>query len=130
MAETSGAPETPRKKQTWQPPELTAAKLAELDAEHEDVLVLRGDDEMSPWVVVIKRPSRPQTIQYKTTSRKAEGNQAVLANEQLLRQIIVWPEQHHVDAMFARWSMLADGIALDSTFKRFIGVATEAGLKG
>jgi hypothetical protein len=128
--EMAATPSVTSKKSRWTPPVLTQEIVDRLEAEHEDIIVMRGDPDMSPWVMVMKRPSRPTTLLWKSNSRKTEGQQAVIANEQLIRATVVWPEQHHVDFQIAKFSLMPDAIVNSERYRAFIGVAADADLKG
>jgi hypothetical protein len=133
MSEPNDAPSPApvlKRKASWQPPVLTQEIIDRLEAEHEDLFVMRGDPDLSPWVMVLKRPTRPQTLLWKSNSRKTEGQQAVIANEQLIRATVVWPEVHHVDAQIAKFSLMPDAIVNNDRYRAFIGVAADADLKG
>jgi hypothetical protein len=129
-SDQSPSPAPALKRKAWQPPQLTQDILDQLEAEHEDLIIMRGDPDMSPWVMVLKRPTRPQTLLWKSNSRKTDGQQAVIANEQLIRATVVWPETHHVDAQIAKFSLMPDAIVNSERYRAFIGVAADADLKG
>lgn len=112
------------KKPKYEPPKLSPERLAELEEAHDDVLVLSGS-EKAPWTVAVKRPNRQQTIAYKTHGKR----DSTTANEQLLRQISVFPTGPDLDALLARWPFLPDGIAASDPFKDFLGITTDEQVK-
>ena len=117
------------KRATFVQPTPTAEELAELEEKHGDVLHLKSDSEMSPWAVIVRRPTRPETMKFKADSRK-DGNQAVLAPEAFIRAIAVWPKSHVMDEMVAKWSMFPDGICVSPIFREFVGLQVGSDLKG
>lgn len=110
----------------YQPvPQLTDEQKASLESEHEDVLVLRGDPDMSPWLMALRRPKRQETLGYKSHAKRDQTT----ANEQLIRKIAVYPVGNDLEKQLERWPFLPDGICDDERFKRFIGITVDADLK-
>lgn len=107
------------------PIELTKEKIAELDEEHDDVLVVRGDPDMSPWVVVVRRPTRAEIKMTKSVAKRDEG----ASNEQLIRSVRVFPEPDAFEAQLNRWGFMCDAISNDASFQKFVGLSTAASLK-
>lgn len=96
-----------------------------LEDEHGDILVLKGG-EKAPWVMVVRRPTRPETLAYKGAAKKQDGT----ANEQLVRRVTVFPAGADLERQLARWPFMPDGIVDAPAFKEFIGIAADADLKG
>jgi hypothetical protein len=109
----------------YEPITIDEATIAALEEKHDDVLILKGDPEMSPWLVVVRRPTRQETLGYKSHAKKDQTT----ANEQLIKRIAVFPVGDDMDRQLARWPFLPDGIADDDKFKRFMGLSVEASLK-
>lgn len=116
---------TPPRRGGYVPVELDDATRARLEEEHGDILVLRGT-EKSPWVMVVRRPTRQETLGYKAVSKRGDGT----ANESLLRRTTVFPTGADLERQLQRWPFLADGIADSGAFREFVGIAVEADLKG
>lgn len=129
MAEDQNAAPEGAQKKPKRPPyvpiELTDDKRQELEDEHEDILVLRGT-ERAPWVIVVRRPTRQETIGYKAHARKDN----LTANEQLLARITVYPTGADYDRQVARWPFIPDGVAASKVFNEFVGIAVDESLKG
>ena len=113
----------------FEPVTLSDEDRDRLEDEHGDVLVLRGS-ERAPWLMVLRRPTRPETLAYKSQARRENANGSPgTANEALMKRITVYPEQARMDVQFARWPLLADGIADATAFREFVGIAVDADLK-
>jgi hypothetical protein len=108
----------------YTPVTLSNEDKARLEAEHEDILVLRGTD-LSPWIVALRRPKRQETIGYKTHHKR----DSTTANEQLVKRIAVFPTGADMEKQLERWPFLCDGIADSETFKDFLGLSVDASLK-
>lgn len=108
----------------FQKVELTDEKRAALEAENEDILVLSGP-EKAPWLVAIRRPTRQETIGFKTHAKRDETT----ANEQLVRRIAVFPPAVDMDRQLERWPLMCDGIGNSTSFKEFLGFTVEEHIK-
>lgn len=106
------------------PVEVTDEQIAALEAEHEDVLVLRGG-ERSPWVIVARRPTRQESIGYKTHAKKEPAT----SSEALLRRVTVAPSGADLDKQLNRWPFLCDAVVASERFQEFIGLAVSDQLK-
>lgn len=106
------------------PVKLDDAKRAELEQQYEDILVLRGGD-MAPWLVVIRRPNRKETLGYKR-SIKMEDEEA---NYEFIKRICVFPDEAKFEEQLDRWGLFCDGIAMSLAFKQFIGIAAQSQVK-
>ncbi len=100
-------------------------EMADLEAKHEDVLVLKGHPEMAPWLIVVRRPTRQESIGYKSHAKK----DSTTAGEALVRRITVFPAQAELDRILDRWPLAPDFILDDQTFKDFVGLAASSSLK-
>lgn len=129
MSETENAAPPKPRRPTFERPVPTEEELAALDEKHGDVLHIKSPSEMSPWAIVLRRPTRPETMKWKADSRR-DGNQAVLANEAFVRTLAVWPAPHVIDLMISRWSMFPDGVVTSPGFRDFIGISVDNDLKG
>jgi hypothetical protein len=107
------------------PVTLSDDQKAKLEEEHEDILVLRGNEQRAPWLVAIRRPKRTETIGYKAAAKR----DATTANEQLVRKITVYPTGADLEKQLDRWPFLCDGIADSEAFKDFLGLSTSEDLK-
>lgn len=104
---------------------ITDEEIQALDDEHEDVLVLRGP-EQAPWIVVLRRPTRQETIGYKMHAKR----DSTTANEQLIRAVCVFPKKgDDFDRQIKRWPFFVDGVADSKPFKDFVGITVENDLK-
>lgn len=117
------------KKPKFVPLTLTPEKQEELETEHEDILILQGST-MSPWLVVLRRPTRPESIGYKQHAKRSPET----ANEQLIRSICVYPDPKagkdgDFERQLARWPLFVDCVADNERFKEFIGFAVDSTLK-
>ncbi len=108
----------------YTPVTLSDEQKAALEAEHEDILVLRGG-ERAPWVVVIRRPKRQETIGYKTAAKRDNTT----ANEDFIRRIAAYPKAGEWERQLERWPFLCDGIADSNSFKEFLGLSVAEDLK-
>ena len=106
------------------PVTITDDELATLESEHEDVLKL-GGGERAPWVIVLRRPKRQETIAFKQHANR----DIATANEALVRRITVAPKGEDLEKMIDRWPFLCDAVASSEAFKDFIGLAVGAQLK-
>ena len=109
----------------YTPVNLSDEQKAALEVEHEDILVLRGKPEVSPWVVVIRRPKRQETIGYKSAVKR----DPTTANEQLLRKICVFPQAADFERQLDRWPFLCDACAGSQAFNDFLGLSVAEDLK-
>ncbi len=107
------------------PVTITDEQKASLEEKHEDILICTGDPEFSPWLVVVRRPTRQETIGFKAHAKKDETT----ANEQLVRRIAVFPSAADLDRQIERWPLLCDGISGSDKFRKFLGFNVEASLK-
>lgn len=103
---------------------ISDERLAELEAEHEDVLVMKGP-EMAPWLAVVRRPTRQETIGFKTHAKR----DSTTANEQLVRAICVFPKGEDLARQIARWPLFVDGLCDSKTFRDFVGITVDNDLK-
>lgn len=108
----------------FEPVKLDDAKRAELEQAHEDILVLRGGD-MAPWLVVLRRPNRKETVGYKRAVKMEDEE----ANYEFVKRICVFPDEAKFDEQLDRWGLFVDGIAMSPSFKQFIGLAAQAQVK-
>jgi hypothetical protein len=109
----------------YEPVKLDDATKDALEEKHEDILVLTGDAEMSPWLVVVRRPTRQETLGYKQHAKRDQTT----ANEQLIRKLTVYPSGEELEKQHTRWPFFPDGIVSDDKFSRFMGLSVEASLK-
>jgi len=109
----------------YAPITLDPVEQAALEEKHEDILILRGDQEMSPWLLVVRRPTRQETLGYKQHAKR----DSTTANEVLIRKLTVYPTGAALDAQIERWAFLCDGAVADEKFSRFMGLSVEASLK-
>lgn len=107
------------------PVQVTDEQLAAFEAEHEDILVLRGG-ERSPWTYVLRRPTRQETIGYKQHAKK----DASTASEALVRRIVLFPNAGDLDKQINRWAFSVDAVVGSDAFQEFIGLAVSDQLKG
>ena len=113
------------KKSKFVPFVITDEQIQALEDEHEDVLVLRGP-EKAPWIAVLRRPTRQETIGYKTHAKR----DSTTANEQLIRATCLFPKKgEDFDRQLARWPFFVDGLADSKSFKDFVGITVESDLK-
>lgn len=117
--------ETP-KKTKWLPPVPTKEQVEALDIENDDVLHLDGG-EMAPWHIVVRRPTRNETLVYKAAARR-EG-QSATANEGLIKKIAVFPDADAMKRICEKWALAPDGIVDSAKFKEFVGISAQADLK-
>lgn len=119
------APTRPRRA-PYEPVTLSEEKLAELEEEHEDVLVIRGS-EKAPWLVVLRRPKREEAILFKQAAKR----DSTTANEQFVRRICVYPKpgDEAFEKQVRRWALMTDGIAISPGFQEFLGITIENDLK-
>jgi len=115
---------TPKKK--FVPLTITDAQIADLDEEHEDILVLRGP-EKAPWVCVVRRPTRKETVAFKNHAKRDSAT----ANEQLIRAICVFPsgKSEDFERQLNRWPFFVDGLTDTKSFKDFVGITVEEDVK-
>lgn len=104
---------------------ISDEQKASLEEKHEDILLMRGDEEMSPWLVVVRRPTRQEIKAYKTHLTK----DATSASEMLVSRLCVYPTQDEFNRQVDRWPLLVDAVMADDKFKSFVGVSTNASLK-
>lgn len=109
----------------YTPVELSDAQKSALEAEHEEILILRGNAK-APWLVAMRRAKRPETIGYKNHAKR----DATTANEMLVRKIAVFPTDRAFEDQLERWPFLCDGIADSEPFKDFLGLSVAEDLKG
>ena len=86
---------------------------------------MQGESEMSPWLVVVRRPNRQEIKAYKTHLNK----DATSAGEMLVSRLCVYPSQDDFNRQVDRWPLLVDAILAFDKFKDFVGVSTTASLK-
>jgi hypothetical protein len=108
----------------YTPVTLSDEQKAALEADHEDILIMRGS-ERAPWLIVLRRPKRPETIGYKAHVKR----DPTTANEQLIRKISVYPKDGDFEKQIERWPFLCDGIADAEAFKDFLGLSVAEDLK-
>lgn len=108
----------------YTPVTLSDEQKAALEQEHEDILILRGG-ERAPWIVVVKRPSRKDTLAYKLFAKRDNTT----ANEEFIKRIRVFPDESAFEKQLDRWPLLCDGIADSDAFKSFLGLAVGEDLK-
>lgn len=130
--DNSNGPVTPiapqPKKPRFTPPTPSPELIAKLEDEHEDVIVIRGT-ERAPWAVILRRPTRQESILYKQHGKK-DGPQSVTANDAFVRKIAVWPEMSTLEAIIAKWPFMPDAVTSNSGFKEFVGAEGSEDLKG
>ena len=114
------------KRAPYVPVTLSEEQQQKLEDEHEDILVLRGPSAISPWLFVVRRPNRQETIGYKQAAKRDQTT----ANEVLIRRITVFPKGDDLEKQLARWPFVPDGIADNEAFKEFVGIAVDESLKG
>ncbi len=97
--------------------------LDALESKHKAILVMNGDEEMSPWTVALRRATRQESIGYKQAQQKDKTTAA----EALIKRLIVHPSTpSEVEALLEEWPFMCDGIIGDSTFEKFVGIAASA----
>lgn len=108
------------------PVTVSDEQLSQLEEHHEDILVLRGS-ERAPWLLVVKRPNRQQTIAYKQHAKK----DSTTANEALFRHITVFPaaKDPDFDRQLNRWPLLCDAAAGSESFADFLGTTVNEQVK-
>lgn len=113
------------------PVEADEKLLAELEEKHEDVLVIRGSSK-APWLLVVRRPKRNETILFKQQAKRAPE----LAAENLLRMITVHPDPRDkssdpnpFDKQVDRWPFLCESAFNSDAFQEFLGLTVEAQVK-
>lgn len=110
---------------SYQTVEPTQELLNELEQKHGDILLLRGDKRMAPYLFVFRRPKRQETIGYKVHLKK----DSTTANEELIRRIAVYPDKPEIEKIFDIFSFAPDGCVNNSDFQNFVGISTAADLK-
>ncbi len=109
----------------YTPVTLSDEQKIALEAEHEDILVMKGGDR-APWLMVLRRAKRQETIGYKQHHKR----DSTTANEQLVRKITIFPVGNDMEKQLDRWPFLCDGIADAESFKDFLGLSAAEDLKG
>lgn len=111
------------------PLEITDEKLAELDAEHDDVFVFRGKPK-APWLAVVRRPNFQESQAYKAMA--SDPAKKPLANVRLIQSICVYPKGGTSStpgpewkAQLDRWPFFPDGLADSDDFKEFVGLSIQ-----
>lgn len=108
----------------YTPVTLSDETKSALDSEFDDILVMRGGAR-APWLVVLRRPKRQETIGYKAHAKR----DPTTANEQLIRKIACYPKDNDFEKQLERWPFLCDGIADSEAFKDFLGLTVSEDLK-
>ena len=108
----------------YQPVTPTQEQLAELEAKYGNVLVMSGG-KRSPYCVVLKRPSRKETIGYKAWLKK----DATTASEEMVKRLAVFPDKPELDKWLEEFPFAPDFILNSDTFQDFVGQGSEADLK-
>lgn len=98
------------------PVSVSDEELARLEEKHEDIIMLRGG-ERAPWVMVLRRPTRQETLAFKQHAKKNQES----ANEALIRRITVAPQGDDLERQIERWPLLCDAAANNDAFQDFIG---------
>lgn len=112
-------------KKRFEKPILEDSVKNALDEEHGDIMVLDGHPDMSPWRIVVRRPTRQESIGYKAAHKKDPTQSA----EMLIKRLAVWPDRALVDEAFEAFPFLGDGVLADQAFQDFIGISANALLK-
>lgn len=104
---------------------LTDEQRAALEEKHEDLLVLDGDPEWSPWTIALRRPTPKETRGYKAHAKR----DSTTANDELIRRLAVFPDPVSLDKILERWALTPDFIADRDSFKKFLGGGIEESRK-
>ncbi len=126
MTQQQKEPQQPKKRAPYVPVTLDEETRARLEDQHEDILVVKGG-ERAPWVLVLRRPNRQETLAFKAHARKDSAT----ANEALIRRVTVYPDPKSADfdKQLERWALIPDFVADSQSFKEFLGGGIESDLK-
>lgn len=105
----------------FDPPKLTPEiqQQFETASPDEDFLVCDGGT-MTPYQVMVRRPTRQEAIGYKAHHRR----DPTTSSEELCKRIIVWPEKEVVERMAKKFGgFFYDGIVQSDPFQKFVGLA-------
>ena len=111
---------------SYQPVKPTEDQLTELEQKHGDLLALSGDPKYSPYFVVFRRPKRQEIIGYKVHLKR----DSTTANEELVKRIVVFPDRQELDRILDTFPLAPDFCVNDDSFQKFVGLASQADLKG
>ena len=106
------------------PVEITPEQLTAFETEHEDICVVRGTAK-APWVYVMKRPTRQQTIAYKQHAKRNLST----ASEALLRHIVLAPTGEQLQKQIDRWPFGVDAAISSDSFQEFVGITIDEQVK-
>jgi len=104
------------------PLEISADAIEALDAEHDDVMVFRGDPELAPWLCVVRRPTADEALAYKTMAN--DPAKKISANTKLVTALSVYPKKDTDEwkRQYSRWPLFPDGLVVNKRFEAFCGL--------
>jgi hypothetical protein len=88
---------------------LSQEQISAFEAQHGDVLVLRGKpgkDELPKWEIVLKKPSRAQYKMFRNAVQKSDPD----AQENLVIGICVHPDRATFQALLDRFPAIPEAV--------------------
>ena len=106
----------------YEPLQISDEELARLDAEHDDVMMFRGDAELAPWLCVVRRPTADEAMAYKTMAH--DPAKKTSANVKLITALSVFPKKDTEEwkKQYTRWPLFPDGLVNNKRFETFCGL--------
>lgn len=106
----------------YEPLTISDEQLAALDAEHDDVMVFKGDAELAPWLCVVRRPTAEEALAYKTMA--SDPMKKTSANVKLVTALSVYPKKDTAEwqRQYSRWPFFPDGLVNNDRFEAFCGM--------
>lgn len=104
------------------PLSISDEDLSRLDDEHDDVMVFRGDQDVAPWLCVVRRPSAEIALAYKAMANDAAKKNG--ANVKFIEAISVFPKKDTDEwkRQYSRWPLFPDGLVANKRFEAFCGI--------
>ncbi len=106
----------------YEPLQISLEDIEKLDVEYDDVMVFRGDQELAPWLCVVRRPNAQEALAYKAMASDAAKKTG--ANAKLVESLSVYPKKDTAEwkAQYSRWPLFCDGLVANKRFEAFCGL--------
>ena len=103
------------------PVTITDDRLAEFDAEHDGILIMRGS-ERAPFLYVLRRPTEREARAYQGMLRGKDPD-VMKANRLFLTSMCVHPTGAELEGQIARWPASPGAVLASEAFTEFSGAA-------
>jgi hypothetical protein len=106
----------------YEPLTISDDVLTALDTEHDDVMKFQGDQELAPWLCVVRRPTAEEASAYLAMAN--DPQKKTHAVTKLVTAISVFPKKDTDEwrKQYSRWPLFPMGLAANKRFEAFCGL--------